>query len=423
VSRPARVLIPLGLAVCLSLYGDLTLYAVLATQVDAVGLTLGSLGIMLSINRLIRLPGNPLAGVVVDRWGRRRPFLLGLSLGVITTAAYGVVRGFGPFFLARLLWGVAWALINVSGTSMVLDVSEEARRGRNSGVFTTWIQLGFAVGPLAGGLLADTLGFRPAMLTGALVSAVGLVVAALTLPETAPPAQVEPAGRDRPTPWSERAARSISRMIATFGSNRPLVGAATLHLVILFASEGVTLSTLTVLLQQRLQGTLTMRGVVLGTASAAGAFLAGRALVVGATGPLAGYLSDRFAGRQRTIAGGLLLGIAGFAVLATTTSVVAVIAGIALGALCTGAVLAGLTAWIGDLTPAGRQGAVIGAYATAGDIGSTAGPLVAFALLAVTGLESVYLLCAFILAAGLLFLWRLGLSASREPTPARPSPP
>jgi MFS family permease len=413
--RSGRVLVPLGLAVCLSLYGDLTLYAVLATQVDAVGLTLGSLGIMLSINRLIRLPGNPLAGLIVDRWGRRRPFLLGLSLGVLTTAAYGMVHGFWPFLLARLLWGVAWALINVSGTSMVLDISDGVRRGRNSGAFTTWIQLGFALGPLLGGFLVDGFGFQPAMLTGALVSAAGLVVAALTLPETAP-ARAEAGRPHLPAPWLGRAAGPLRRIRSALGSNRPLLGAATLHLVILFTSEGVTLSTLTVLLQQRLEGTLPLRGVVLGTASAAGALLAGRAVVVGMTGPLAGYLSDRLAGRRPTIAAGLLVGIAGFAILATTTSLGAIIAGVALGALCTGAVLTGLTAWIGDLAPAGRQGAAVGAFATAGDVGSTAGPLVAFGLLPLAGLRSVYLLSALILAGGLLLLRLLGLSPALYPT-------
>jgi hypothetical protein len=32
--KPARVVVPMGLAVCLSLFGDLTLYAVLVTQLD-----------------------------------------------------------------------------------------------------------------------------------------------------------------------------------------------------------------------------------------------------------------------------------------------------------------------------------------------------------------------------------------------------
>ncbi|TEU17773.1 MAG: hypothetical protein E3J21_07535 [Anaerolineales bacterium] len=63
---PSRVLVPLGLAVCLSLFGALTLYAMLVTQLDVVGLSLGTVGVMLGVNRLIRIPGNPLAGVLLD---------------------------------------------------------------------------------------------------------------------------------------------------------------------------------------------------------------------------------------------------------------------------------------------------------------------------------------------------------------------
>jgi len=42
---PSRILTPLGLAVCLSLFGDLTLYTVLVTQLDQVGLSLAAVGV------------------------------------------------------------------------------------------------------------------------------------------------------------------------------------------------------------------------------------------------------------------------------------------------------------------------------------------------------------------------------------------
>jgi len=124
---PSRILKPLGLAACLSLFGDLTLYTVLVTQLDKVELSLAAIGIMLSVNRLIRIPLNPLIGRLIDHWGRRRLFIIGMLLGVLTTASYGVVSKFWPFLIVRLLWGIAWTCIYVSGMAMVLFFSRYHR--------------------------------------------------------------------------------------------------------------------------------------------------------------------------------------------------------------------------------------------------------------------------------------------------------
>jgi dipeptide/tripeptide permease len=48
----------------------------------------------------------------------------------------------------------------------------------------------------------------------------------------------------------------------------------------------------------------------------------------------------------------------------------------------------------------------MGVYATAGDIGSMAGPFMAFSLLSLVGLQWIYLLCAFLFLAGLVLIWR-----------------
>ena len=105
-TKTSRSLTPLGLAVCLSLFGDLTLYTVLVTQLDELNLTLADVGIMLSVNRLIRIPGNPVIGLFVDHLGRRGIFIFGMVLGVLSTASYGLVRGFWPFLGGRLVWGI-----------------------------------------------------------------------------------------------------------------------------------------------------------------------------------------------------------------------------------------------------------------------------------------------------------------------------
>lgn len=404
---PSRVLVPLGLAVCLSLFGDLTLYAVLVTQLDEVGLSLAAVGVMLGVNRLVRIPGNPLAGVLFDRWGRRRLFIVGMLLGVLSTASYGLVRGFWPFLVSRLAWGIAWTLINVGGMAMVLDVSTRSSRGRLAGLYNAWMWAGFALGPLVGGFLVDIVGFRLAMLTCAGLTAVGLAVAVVALPETARSANGDTQGKLRPTLSLRRClddARWRGRNL--LHADHSLATVLWLFLITQFAGEGVVLSTISLLLQQRFGPTIVLGSLVLGVASASGVLLALRALLAGTVGPPAGHLSDAHAGRWPVIVGSLLVGIVGFGLLSFATSGGAVVLGVALGAVSGGAALATLTAQVGDLAPPGRKGMMMGAYATAGDVGSMAGPFLAYALLSVADLRWVYLLCTFTFLVGLWLIWR-----------------
>lgn len=401
---PSRILTPLGLAVCLSLFGDLTLYTVLVTQLDQVGLSLAAVGVMLGVNRLIRIPSNPLTGALLDRWGRRRVFIFGMLLGVLSTASYGLARGFWPFLAARLVWGIAWTCINVGGMAMVLDVSTRSNRGRLTGIYNTWLWAGFALAPLVGGFLVDSIGFRSAMLACAGLTAIGLAVAAVSLPETAQFANGNTQREPRPALSLRESSRRIGGLLR---ENHSLVTVSGLLLITQFAGEGVVLSTISLLLQQRFGPTVALGGLALGVASAGGILLALRSLLAGAAGPLVGHLSDTRTGRWPMIVTSLVVGVTGFGLLSYATSPYAILLGLVLGAVSGGAALATLAAQMGDLTPPGREGAVMGAYATVGDVGSMAGPFLAFALLSVVDLRWVYLLCALAFLIGLGLAWRM----------------
>jgi hypothetical protein len=56
----------------------------------------------------------------------------------------------------------------------------------------------------------------------------------------------------------------------------------------------------------------------------------------------------------------------------------------------------------------------MGAYATAGDIGSTAGPFLAFALVPVLDLKWVCFFCSSTFLIGLMLIWRTRKVRSRE---------
>ena len=423
--RQLRLLLPLGAALALSLTGDSTLYAVLPNQLAVVGISLGAVGLMLGANRLVRIPGNLVAGALYDRQGRRRLFLAGLALGILSTLSYSIAHGFWPLLAARLLWGLAWSLINVGGYTMVLDWSTPADRGRLTGFYQVSYLVGLSISPILGGLLTDTLGFAPAVRICAAVSAVGLAVAWIALPETSPPAgargqqrsavlaEAPAAGRpDRSVqPCPRRALpagqhtglrwlRAARRGLGTVDRHLLLVGYV--YLVVFFVSNGVLMSTLSFYLGQRWGTEIAVGSVVIGVSSLAGLTLALRAAVGILGGPVAGILSDRLGNRWPVARVAIVMGVVGFVAVALVADVRAVPVGVALVSLSAGSLVTVLTAIVGDLSGLGRSGRTMGGLATAGDLGSALGPLLAYGAAAVWDLRWIYRFCAAALASCLL---------------------
>ena len=377
---PAKVLFPLGLATALSLMGDATLYTVLPTHASDAGIALQSVGIMLGANRAIRLLSNGPAGLFYDRWPRRRLFVPAMFLGALSTAIYAATQGFWPLLIGRLLWGLAWSGIWVGGATVILDVSTEKDRGRWTGLYQTWFFVGAALGSLSGGLLTDWIGYAPTLWIGAGVTAIGGLVAWILLPET------RSLGSNR-----DHHAQARPRLRA----NRDLWAVASLYGVNRFVLSGLFGATLALLVQDR----LAILG--LGIATLTGILSAGRTVLSMSAAPLAGILSDRL--ERWPIAAWAALGAAISMALVAWETPVSILSGVALGALAGGGISALVTALIGDVVSPAQRGRAIGLVHSAGDLGSAAGPLVAYAVLPWVGLRGIYL------CGAVLFVVQLGL--------------
>jgi MFS family permease len=392
-----RLLLPLGIALALSLTGDSTLYAVLANQIDVVGISLGAVGLMLGANRLIRIPANVLAGSLNDRWPRRPLFLAGLVLGIVSTLSYTVAHGFWLLLAGRLLWGVAWSFINVGGYNMILDRSTDTDRGRMAGFYQMAFMIGLAISPILGGTLTDLLGFQPALYVCALVSGAGLVVALVALPET------RGHSAERGIPWAGGQRLRLATLVGGWRHvDRQILLAGYVYLVTLFVSGGVLVSTIGLYLGERWGSGVTIGGRAIGVASLAGMLLALRAVLGMLAGPPAGILSDRLHRRWPVVQGAILFGMGGFLVLGLLAAVWAMPIGVAMVSLAAGALITVVAALVGDRAKGNRQGVTMGGLATAGDIGAATGPLVAYALVVWVDLRWVYLFCAAFLVSALI---------------------
>jgi MFS family permease len=411
-----RVLAPVGLGTALSLMGDTALYTVLPTHTASAGITLASVGLMLSANRWIRLLTNRVAGVAYDRWPRRWFFVASLFLGALSTAMYALTQGFWPLLLGRLLWGVAWSGIWVGGNTIILDVTVAEDRGRWTGLYQLSFYLGSTVGFPIGGVLTDWLGYHTALLIAAGVTLLGAVLAASLLPETRG-AKSDDTARTAQTTTSPHPAPS-DPMMRRF-SRDPLAPATTLYTVNRFVVAGVISATLGLLIQQRWGELRFGDGAPIGVATLTGVLLGVNTLVAMIAAPVAGHWSDRIRNRWWVVAGGLLPGVLGLGLLAFGNPLVIVL-GVPLTAIASGSNQSLSTAMLGDAIARERRGRALGWMHTFGDLGSAAAPPLAYGLLAWIGLSGLYLACAALLIA--MLLWALRLARVDPVREAQPSP-
>lgn len=393
------VLFPLGLGTALSLMGDATLYTVLPTHTADAGVTLASVGILLGINRAVRLVLNGAAGLAYDRLPRRWLFVPALFIGALSTAVYAATRGFWPLFVGRVLWGLAWAGIWVGGATMILDVADRQERGRWTGLYQTWFFVGAAVGSLGGGVLTDAVGYSTTMWIGSALTATGALVALLLLPETRDAREAASEGSmDGPNPPSPTHLRARSSRLR-MRDNGGLWVAVSLHGVNRFVVSGVMSATIGLLVQDWAQSA----GTALGVATVTGILMAGRTVLSMVAAPLAGTASDRAGQRWTVAAWGLALGTAGLVLLALEAPV-AILLGMSVVALSRGGVQSLTTTLTGDLVDQAQRGRAIGLLHTVGDLGSAIGPSIAYALLPFLELPGVYLLCAALFLTSLVLV-------------------
>jgi MFS family permease len=102
-----------------------------------------------------------LGGRMADLVGRRRTFVLGLSLFGAMSLACGLAPGAPVLVVARALQGVGAALTVPAAVSLVATTfAEGEERNRALGVFGACASAGFAAGLVLGGLVTDALSWR-----------------------------------------------------------------------------------------------------------------------------------------------------------------------------------------------------------------------------------------------------------------------
>ncbi|MTE20108.1 MFS transporter [Streptomyces sp. TRM43335] len=124
------------------------------------------------------------AGNAADRYGRRRMLLLGIVLFGLGSLAAGLSGSSGELIAARAGMGVGGALLMTTTLAVVVQVFDEAERPKAIGIWGAVSSLGFAGGPLVGGVLLEHFWWGAIFLVNLPVVALALAAVVRLVPES-----------------------------------------------------------------------------------------------------------------------------------------------------------------------------------------------------------------------------------------------
>ncbi|MBP7497552.1 MAG: MFS transporter [Bacteroidales bacterium] len=103
-------------------------------------------------------------GRIADIYGRKKIYLYGISLFTITSLISGLSVSAAMLITARVIQGIASAMIAGTGMAILSSVFSEGERGKIFGINTATVYIGLASGPFIGGILTGYLGWRSVFL-------------------------------------------------------------------------------------------------------------------------------------------------------------------------------------------------------------------------------------------------------------------
>jgi EmrB/QacA subfamily drug resistance transporter len=118
-----------------------------------------------------------LGGALGDRYGRRRLLVIGTIVFAISSGACAIAPSLPVLIAARCLQGVGSALLMPNSLAILGDTYSGEAKGRAIGIWAAVGAMTAAVGPVLGGALIDTIGWRAIFLINVPVAAAAIWLA------------------------------------------------------------------------------------------------------------------------------------------------------------------------------------------------------------------------------------------------------
>ncbi|MDL2314069.1 MFS transporter [Desulfovibrio sp. OttesenSCG-928-C14] len=159
---------------CISSSFNMTMPVLPLFLADTVTTSKTVIGALVSLYSLAALLIRPVSGWMVDSFQRRPVFFLCAIPFLFSASGYLFIHSVILMGMLRLAHGFSYGALTTSTSTMAVDIIPPCKIGTGLGLYSLFMSLGMAVGPMSGMLLVEKLGFKAAFIFGLGLAALAL---------------------------------------------------------------------------------------------------------------------------------------------------------------------------------------------------------------------------------------------------------
>ena len=118
------------------------------------GVSNAAVGLIISLFALSRFTSGLFSGKLVDKFGERTVFAVGVAFVALSVGACGIAQSYNQLLFFRAAGGLGSSMFSVAASSVILRSVTDAQRGHAQSVYNGSFLLGAIAGPAIGGGLA-----------------------------------------------------------------------------------------------------------------------------------------------------------------------------------------------------------------------------------------------------------------------------
>jgi MFS family permease len=310
-----------------------------------------AVGLIISLFALTRFASGLFSGKLVDKFGERTVFAVGVALVAISVGLSGLAQSYNQLLFFRAAGGLGSSMFSVAASSVILRSVTDAQRGHAQSVYNGSFLLGAIAGPAIGGALA-AVSLRAPFFVYAIALAISGTVAFIFFTSEHLQAPKKSEGK--------KAVMSLREALSLKGYRYALV----ITFVASWVLFGVRTSILPLFITEELKST----AAVVGWGFTISAVIQGTLIL------RAGRLSDE-RGRRFILIIGTTIALVGIVIMTLTLNPLMFFISMAIMGLGNAFLASAPATIVGDLIE-GKGGQVIALFQMAGDAGMIVGPIV-----------------------------------------------